>query len=157
MRILFEAQGRFQNLGCNGYQKSLGIEVSRAAWDGHEEVHLEPVNSTGNTGRARLVVPMQHVPELIRALLELPPGQATESGKLLRLREAIALGLTPAEANAVFCENPEWGATEVERTEAERCYTLDSNNDIEIDDCPQVRRSDDGVWVAAWVWLPRLD
>ena len=73
----------------------------------------------------------------------------------LRLREAIALGLTPAEANAVFCENPEWGATEVERTEAERCYTLDSNNDIEIDDRPQVKRSDDGVWVAAWVWVPR--
>jgi hypothetical protein len=55
----------------------------------------------------------------------------------------------------VFCENPEWGATDVERAEAERCYTLDGNNDIEIDDCPQVRRGDDGVWVAAWVWLPR--
>ena len=42
MRILFEAQGRFKHLGRNGYQKSLGIEVSRAAWDGYEEVHLSP-------------------------------------------------------------------------------------------------------------------
>ena len=29
-------------------------------------------------------------------------------------------------------------------------------NEIEIDDNAKLSKSDSGVWVAAWVWLPNL-
>lgn len=54
----------YMTLGRNGYTKSCGIEVSQIG----QEVFLEPVNSKGDIGRARLVVPMSHVRELRDAL-----------------------------------------------------------------------------------------
>lgn len=32
-------------------------------------------------------------------------------------------------------------------------YADPSNNDIEIDDKPRLSKSEDGVWVQAWVWI----
>jgi len=36
-------------------------------------------------------------------------------------------------------------------------HALTSDNEIEIDAHPAVSVADDGVWVAAWVWVPRPD
>jgi len=36
---------------------------------------------------------------------------------------------------------------------ARSVYALPSNDDIEIDDTPQLSRALGGVWVQAWVWV----
>lgn len=38
---------------------------------------------------------------------------------------------------------------------ARRIYALPSDNDIEIDDEPKTSRGEDGVWVAAWVFVSK--
>lgn len=43
-------------------------------------------------------------------------------------------------------------ATSDEVTMARRIY---ETNNIEIDEYPQVSVADNGVWVQAWVWLPK--
>jgi len=45
-------------------------------------------------------------------------------------------------------------ATEEQIIEARRCYCLSSDDNIEVDEEAAVSIADDGVWVAAWVWLP---
>jgi hypothetical protein len=32
-----------------------------------------------------------------------------------------------------------------------------ASDDVEIDDNPKLSHADDGVWVAAWVWVSRED
>ncbi len=36
-------------------------------------------------------------------------------------------------------------------------YTLGSDNNIEIDDAPACSTGEDGIWVAAWVFVYRGD
>jgi hypothetical protein len=33
---------------------------------------------------------------------------------------------------------------------------VDTDDDLEVDDNPLYSRSDSGVWVSAWVWVPDL-
>ena len=44
-------------------------------------------------------------------------------------------------------------ATEVEINRARQTYTHGSDDNIEIDEEAAASRGNDGVWVAAWVWL----
>ena len=45
-------------------------------------------------------------------------------------------------------------ATEDEINRARQEYAHGSDDNIEIDEEAATSRGDDGVWVAAWVWLP---
>jgi hypothetical protein len=36
---------------------------------------------------------------------------------------------------------------------ARDCFESPSNDELEIDDEPKLSGTDDGVWVAAWVWV----
>ena len=54
-----------------------------------------------------------------------------------------------------MCED-DGKATEEEITRARLLYTPFSDASIEVDEEADVSRADDGVWVAAWVWLPHL-
>jgi hypothetical protein len=36
-----------------------------------------------------------------------------------------------------------------------RRYAQPSNDDIELDDVPEVHESDTGFWVHAWLWAPK--
>lgn len=38
---------------------------------------------------------------------------------------------------------------------ARKKYEEGSNDDIEIDDNPKISDCDDGIWVAAWVWVKK--
>lgn len=42
-------------------------------------------------------------------------------------------------------------AAEIDRARDD--YAMGSDDDIEIDDRPAVSAGDDGVWIAAWVWV----
>ncbi len=46
-------------------------------------------------------------------------------------------------------------ATEEEITRARNLHADFSDNVIEIDEECAASHSDDGVWIAAWVWLPK--
>jgi len=37
---------------------------------------------------------------------------------------------------------------------ARKVYAIPSNDNLEIDDAPETSDACDGVWVAAWVWVP---
>lgn len=63
--IRYQRPTTFDTLGRNGYTRSCGMTVSRVA----EEIFLEPINAHGKTGRARLVIHADHVPDLIDALI----------------------------------------------------------------------------------------
>lgn len=52
-------------------------------------------------------------------------------------------------------DNRETFAAEIQRARDD--YTMDSSCDVEIDDEPVLSVSDEGVWVSAWVWVPRTD
>ena len=45
-------------------------------------------------------------------------------------------------------------ASEEEIERARLLYALSSNDNIEIDEEAKASRGNDGVWVAAWVFLP---
>lgn len=40
---------------------------------------------------------------------------------------------------------------------ASRAYANPSDDDIEIDDSPQVLEAEEGMWVAAWLWVPNSE
>lgn len=42
--------------------------------------------------------------------------------------------------------------TEAERNQARKLYQTD---DIQIDDDAKASRADEGIWVQAWVWVPK--
>lgn len=71
--IKFEKTSRF--LGRNGMCKSSGIVLSKGFSDDQEIIELIPLTSKGNTGRAFLDVPVNHLPELIAALQTLLPDE----------------------------------------------------------------------------------
>jgi hypothetical protein len=48
-------------------------------------------------------------------------------------------------------EHREHFATQIDQ--ARDKYTMSSDEDVEIDDEPALSVADDGVWVAAWVWI----
>lgn len=48
-------------------------------------------------------------------------------------------------------------ATEDEINRARQQYAHGSDDNIEIDEEAATSRGDDGVWVAAWVWLPNKE
>lgn len=39
-------------------------------------------------------------------------------------------------------------------TAARNRYAGTSSDNIEIDEAPELSHSDEGTWVAAWVWVP---
>lgn len=45
-------------------------------------------------------------------------------------------------------------ATHKEIERSRKLYANGSDDNIEIDDNAKASRSDDGIWVAAWLWLP---
>lgn len=52
-----DVEAPWMTLGRNGYSQAFGIEIS----DFTDAVLLEPINSKGDIGRARLVVPKTHI------------------------------------------------------------------------------------------------
>jgi hypothetical protein len=65
------------------------------------------------------------------------------------LKQAVALGYsiaTPGSSDAVREAFPDFFATEGEQS------TIDTNDDLELDDHPMVSRADHGYWVNAWIW-----
>lgn len=40
---------------------------------------------------------------------------------------------------------------------ARRHYVARSDDDLEIDDRPQLSRADNGIWVQSWVWVANVD
>ena len=68
--------------------------------------------------------------------------------ELVALQKAV-------EACREEIDNREAFATEIQKARDE--YTMDSSCDVEIDDEPVLSVVDDGVWVSAWVWVPRTD
>lgn len=48
---------------------------------------------------------------------------------------------------------PDDRATEDEINRARELYAHNSDNNIEVDEEAATSRGEDGVWVAAWVWL----
>jgi hypothetical protein len=48
-------------------------------------------------------------------------------------------------------------ATSEEIDRARHKYAAGSDDDIEVDDNAKASRTDDGVWVEAWVWLPNIE
>jgi hypothetical protein len=69
---------------------------------------------------------------------------------------AIAKGLTQDDAIAIMAKHLE-GATKAEINEARERSSggLWDNTTVEIDSTALASRGDNGVWVSAWVWLPR--
>lgn len=62
--IKYDKPTTWRTLGYSGYTKARGLEVCEF----DDEVLLEPINSRGDVGRARLVVPVAHLKELRDAL-----------------------------------------------------------------------------------------
>ncbi len=71
------------------------------------------------------------------------------------IRGLIAEGVTPSRINeAVFLEmDDDWRSTEEERERARSEYCALISDNIEVDDEALAGRGEDGVWIAAWVWL----
>lgn len=76
----------FDNLTRNGFTKSCGIGVSRLFGtkgmneQPYDEIHLESLSSTGELGKARIVVPIGKVSELIAALSALIADNPASEG-----------------------------------------------------------------------------
>lgn len=63
--IRFKVPPRFDHKGRNGYLKAGGVVVT----DVGGEIFIEPLNGRGDLSEAaRLVVPKEHLPDLIAAL-----------------------------------------------------------------------------------------
>ena len=71
------------------------------------------------------------------------------------IRGMMAEGATPADiAKAVYDETDDDSrSTEGERERARSEYCAPSSDTIEVDDDALASRGEDGVWIAAWVWL----
>lgn len=64
------------------------------------------------------------------------------------------------EAFEIAASEPEPDDSLATPKEIERAvmrYAIGSNDDIEIDKDAKASRTDSGVWVQAWVWLPNED
>ncbi len=55
-------------------------------------------------------------------------------------------------ANEAFFDEP---GDLIERARAD--YSEGSDDDIEVDDDAPLSRTDDGVWVGGWLWVPNVD
>lgn len=66
---------QWQTLGRNGTSESCGIQIIQQG----AEVFLQPINSRGNVGRARLVVPVSHLKQLRDAIDDILAGQGLHS------------------------------------------------------------------------------
>jgi hypothetical protein len=64
MEVKWEEPTRFDALGRNGYIRSCGLSVLMIG----RELFLEPLTSRGEVGRARIVVPIKAVPEILDAI-----------------------------------------------------------------------------------------
>ena len=67
--IKFATETQRAALGRNGYSQCWGVSLSLDSCD--EEVAIEPVNSKGEVTRARVMVPVAAIPEVIKALQDL--------------------------------------------------------------------------------------
>ena len=77
---------------------------------------------------------------------------------LTEIRDAIRDGrLTQADVlRALKRADPNFDAKWGEYIKKARAvYANPSDSDIEIDDQPLISDTDDGVWVSAWVWVPK--
>lgn len=72
-------------------------------------------------------------------------------GKLAKL---VDQGLTFGDCVAAFATNR--ATSKVVQTAHDR-YAEPSNGSIEIDPETVVSEADEGVWVMAWVWVPKED
>jgi hypothetical protein len=70
-RIKFYKPANYLTLGRNGYSFACGIAVTPIPLDQEAEVLFEPINSKGEIGRARLVVPLSSLAALRDALTEI--------------------------------------------------------------------------------------
>lgn len=52
-------------------------------------------------------------------------------------------------------EDPVTGRTDTTEAERDRARRLYGGDDIQIDDDARASRTDEGIWVQAWVWVPR--
>ena len=71
----------------------------------------------------------------------------------------LALHQLERQANLHYrAENPDQEAQTralfaAKIAEARRIYAAPSDNDLEIDDDPDISEGDNGLWVSAWVWV----
>jgi hypothetical protein len=65
-----------------------------------------------------------------------------------------ALRDAASKVDAAWVESQAF-AEEIET--ARELYAMGSDDDVEIDDHPMLSVADEGVWVSAWVWVPRKD
>lgn len=63
-RIYFDKPAPVDNLGRNGYSRACGVNV----YCDDNMLFIESINSKGNIGNARIVVPKEYVVALITAL-----------------------------------------------------------------------------------------
>lgn len=71
-----------------------------------------------------------------------------------QLKDAIKNGsVMQAEVLTALAEAQDVHEFNAEITAARK----ECNDELEIDDFPLVSPSDDGVWVSAWIWVPRDD
>lgn len=78
-----------------------------------------------------------------------PEQRARDDLMILHLKQAVEHGFslaTPGSSDAVREAFPEFFATEAEKA------TIDTDDELELDDHPMVSHGDDGYWVNAWVW-----
>jgi hypothetical protein len=71
--ITWDERTFFDDLGRNGFTRAAGVSAVRlhnlhSEGQRYDEVHIEPITRRGTIGRARIVVPIQHVPRLIARL-----------------------------------------------------------------------------------------
>jgi hypothetical protein len=95
--LRFSRRAENLTLGRNGFSYAEGVYVSERMGD----ALIEPVNSKGDIGRARIVVPLEDVPELIKSLQRIA-SSAAHSGAvdapnagdaLLKAAEALLRGV----------------------------------------------------------------
>lgn len=68
------------------------------------------------------------------------------------LDDVPALKGAMAELREVFAKVDERRSALISQARAQYC-----NDDIEIDDEPELSETDDGAWVAAWVWVANAE
>jgi hypothetical protein len=68
VRLMWEDNDKPYYLGRNGEGQAKGVELTNYN-NAFSMVHIEPVNSKGNTARCVITVPLNKVDELIAALM----------------------------------------------------------------------------------------
>lgn len=78
--------------------------------------------------------------------------EETQDDRLRALRLLLSEGLTSGEARNVFAEKDQAPFADVIAKAREGC-----DDQLEIDDMPEVSEGEGGCWVAAWVWVAVAD